>query len=173
MSQGEATAAGVPASADELKATMRRWATGVGVVTIRSGAEVRGVTVNSFTSLSLAPPLISICLDRRARTHHLLLAGQHFCVNLLSEAQQSLSDQFAGRRSADHGDFSAISSRQTASGCPILDDCLAWLDCEIYTIYPAGDHTIFVGLVRATATGAEANPLLHHAGRYHRLADNG
>jgi flavin reductase (DIM6/NTAB) family NADH-FMN oxidoreductase RutF len=148
---------------------MRRWATGVTVVTTRSGGEVRGVTVNSFTSVSLEPPLILICLDTRARTHHLLLASRRFCVNVLGEEQQALSDRFAGRSGGEHGRFDDISHRATAWGGPILDTCLAWLDCELADAYPAGDHTIFIGLVRAAHVDGEGNPLLHHAGQYHRL----
>lgn len=157
------------ASRDDLRAVMRRWSTGVTVITMRLGDEMRGVTVNSFTSVSLEPPLILFCLDRRARTHHLLLASEHFCINLLSSEQAALSDRFAGRRSHEHGDFSDISHAQTQAGAPILDGCLAWLDCRLQTAYPAGDHTLFLGLVRAAQTAADEAPLLYHAGAYHRL----
>lgn len=155
------------ASPEKLKAAMRRWATGVAVVTIRSGCEVRGVTVNSFTSVSLDPPLILVCLNRWVRTHYLLLAAQHFCVNLLSEEQRPLSERFAGRRPVD--DFSDISQHQTANGAPVLAASLAWLDCRLIDTHAAGDHTIFIGLVLEAHTGGGGGPLLHHQGNYYTL----
>jgi flavin reductase (DIM6/NTAB) family NADH-FMN oxidoreductase RutF len=153
---------------EDMRQAMRRWSTGVAVVTLRAGEELRGVTVNSFTSVSLEPPLVMICLDRRARTHDLLLASRRYCINILAADQQVLSDRFAGRRPGEHGRFDDCSQRQSPAGLPMLDSCLAWLDCRLVDLHPAGDHTIFIGLV-THAEHADGTPLLYHGGQYRAL----
>lgn len=145
---------------------MGRWATGVSVITVRCGDEVRGITVNSFTSVSLDPPLVLICIDKRARSHQLLHESGYFCINVLDERQQSLSDRFAGRRSNEHGDFSDCSNATTSGGIPILDGCLAYLACRVVDTRVAGDHTIFVGQVEDACTNGDGNPLIFFAGQY-------
>jgi len=169
MSRAYGGDAGAVASADQLKAAMRRWATGVAVVTMRSESELRGVTVNSFAFVLLDPPLILVCLNRWVRTHHALLATRRFCVNLLSEDQRALSDRFTERRLVD--DFSGINHQFSAGVAPILDAGLTWLDCKLVDTHAAGDYTIFIGLVLQAHIGGEGTPLLHQAGNYHTLAD--
>jgi flavin reductase (DIM6/NTAB) family NADH-FMN oxidoreductase RutF len=157
------------ASRDELRQAMRRWATGVTVVTVRCGEEVRGVTINSFTSVSLDPPLVLICIDRRARTHHLILASQRFCVNILGEGQQALSDRFAGRRPGEQAVFDDCSRETTPGGLPVLDGSLAWLDCRLIDTHAVGDHTLFIGLVSHAHCAGDGRPLLYVAGQYRQL----
>lgn len=159
----------IGAGREEMRQAMRRWSTGVAVVTLRLGDEVRGVTVNSFTSVSLVPPLVLICLDSHARTHDLLLAARRYCINILAEDQPLLSDRFAGRRPGEHGRFDDCSTRESPAGLPVIDGCLAWLDCRLVDLHPAGDHTIFIGLV-THAEHAGGRPLLYHSGQYRRLA---
>jgi flavin reductase (DIM6/NTAB) family NADH-FMN oxidoreductase RutF len=157
------------ASREDLRQAMRRWATGVTVVTVRSGDEMRGVTINSFTSVSLEPPLVLICIDRRARTHHLILASQRFCINILDEGQQALSDRFAGRRPGEHAVFDDCSRTSTPGGLPVLDGSLAWLDCRLVDTHAVGDHTIFIGLVGHAQAPGEGGPLLYFSGGYRQL----
>jgi flavin reductase len=157
------------AERDALRQVMRRWTTGVTVVTVRGGLETRGVTINSFTSISLEPPLVLISIDHRARTHHLILASGQFCINLLDERQRALSDRFAGRRPGEHARFDDCSRQATPGGLPLLDDSLAWLDCRLYDTHAVGDHTLFIGLVVAAGTAEAGRPLVYHAGEYASL----
>jgi flavin reductase (DIM6/NTAB) family NADH-FMN oxidoreductase RutF len=157
------------ASREVLRQVMRRWTTGVTVVTVRCGQETRGVTINSFTSVSLEPPLVLICIDRRARTNHLILASERFCINILDERQQVLSDRFAGRHPGEHARFDDCSRQETPGGLPALDGSLAWLDCRLFDTHAVGDHTIFIGLVVAASTADVGQPLIYQAGHYRRL----
>jgi flavin reductase (DIM6/NTAB) family NADH-FMN oxidoreductase RutF len=159
----------VGASREALRQAMRRWTTGVTVVTVRCGQEARGVTINSFTSVSLEPPLVLISIDGRSRTHHLILAAQRFCINILDERQQALSDRFAGRRPGEHALFDDCSRAATPGGLPILDDSLAWLDCRLVDTHAVGDHTLFIGLVSAAHSAETGQPLVYHAGQYRQL----
>lgn len=163
----------VGASREALRQAMRRWTTGVTVVTVRCGREARGVTINSFTSVSLAPPLVLIAIDGRSRAHHLILAAQRFCITILEERQQTLSDRFAGRRPGEHVLFDDCSRMATPGGLPVLDGGLAWLDCRLVDTHAVGDHTLFIGLVTAAESAEVGQPLVYHAGRYRRLPRDG
>lgn len=140
-----------------------RFPTGVTVVTTRSlaGRPV-GMTANSFTSVSLVPPLVSVNVDRQAEMHGHLSEARRFVVNILGLEQEALSRRFAG----DHADkFEGVGFRETGQGMPVLDGVLAWFECEPHAAFPAGDHTIFVG--RVVDGGArEGHPLYYYRGGY-------
>lgn len=145
------------------------FATGVTVVTMtapRGGgapAEVFGITVSSFMSVSLEPPLVAVSIDHRARAHATLLAAERFGVSILGEGQAHLSDQFAGRPVANpEAPFEEL------SGFPVLRGAVAQLVLWREDALRAGDHTIFVGRVEALRRfGGE--PLLYFRSAYHRL----
>ncbi len=148
---------------------MGRFATGVTIMTTRGvdGLAV-GVTVNSFCSVSLDPPLVLFCLDRTATTFAAFEAADHYVVNVLRDDQQDLSEAFAG--AGKEHQWGELSVTDGTGGCPILSDCLASIDCAIEQRYDGGDHVILVGRVlRLTGNPASGSPLLYFGGRYARL----
>jgi flavin reductase (DIM6/NTAB) family NADH-FMN oxidoreductase RutF len=153
-------------------ATFRRvlghFATGVTVVTTRQSGRRAGITVNAFCSVSLDPPLVLVCVEHTNYTHDLLLETGYFAANFLSADQASVSRCFAGRGPAKYQDFCGVATHTEATGAPVFDDCLAWVDCRVVAVYPGGDHSILIGRVEALGS-REATPLLFYGTRYGRL----
>ncbi len=148
---------------------MRRWGSGVSVLTTRREGGIMGITVSSFCSLSLNPPLVLACIDKKARSHALIETHRCFAINVLKSGQERLSEQAAGH-AGEHGNrLEGLPYRKAETGAPILNDCLAWFDCSLATVLDGGDHTIFVGRVEA-AGHSEGKPLLYYDGAYHHLA---
>lgn len=157
----------MPVSPDEFRRALSRFASGVTVVTaIGDDGKPHGITVSAFSSLSLEPPLVIICIDRRASLHAHLHTNGHFAVNVLSDAQQHVSEMFASR---EPDRFDLVPNRPGKTGPPLLDGALAWIECRIVNLFPGGDHTIVVGEVEASGVG-EGRPLVYYRGDYHRLA---
>ncbi|MDQ4068374.1 MAG: flavin reductase family protein [Actinomycetota bacterium] len=142
------------------------FATGVTVVTTAGEEEPAGLSVNSFTSVSLDPPLIAFCVASASRTWPLIRAKGAFCVNILAEDQEHLSRAFA-RRSPDK--FRGVGWRPAESGAPVLSGALAWLDCSVEAEHGAGDHVIVVGRVREMGVAHEGGPLVFYRGGYGRF----
>ena len=157
-------------SADVFRAAMRRWPSGVTIVTMLDGEVPHGMTASAFTSVSIDPPLVLIVIDQRWRSHDLIEAGGAFCVNILSDAQSDWSDRFAGRHGELADRFFDLKTGVAETGAPFLSDATAWLDCRLEQKAVAGDHTIFVGKVVASSANDEAGrPLIYHDGDYRRL----
>lgn len=152
----------------DFRAALGTFATGVTIVTSvdSQGAPV-GVTINSFTSVSLAPPLVLFCLGRAAQTFAIFSACSGFAVNVLAERQEALSSRFAQPDAAARWD--GIPYDRSPLGHPLLRDCLATLDCRLETVHEGGDHIILVGRVETLAVAAEDRPLLYYRGRYATL----
>jgi flavin reductase (DIM6/NTAB) family NADH-FMN oxidoreductase RutF len=166
------TATHPPVDDAAYRAVMRRWASGVTVITMLSPEGPHGMTASAFTSVSIDPPLIMIVVDKRWRSHDLIAEAGAFCVNILAAGQVPWSDRFAGR----HGDlpdrFFDVPTTVAVTGAPCFTDAQGYLDCEIVSTHDAGDHTIFMGGVRACATSdAEAAPLTYHDGHYRALGE--
>jgi len=145
--------------------------TGVTVITVeRAPGLVHGMTANSFTSVSLDPLLILVCVSHEARLLSFLKTQRRFGVNILREDQQALSEFFAKieQTPEEHARL-GIRYRWTASGIPLLDNTLARLACNVVAEHPAGDHTIFIGEVESMESH-DGEPLLFHRGQYRRLA---
>jgi len=148
---------------------MGQFATGVTVVTTGGKAGLHGLTANAVASLSLDPPLVLVAIDKSAHSLEYVRRNRCFAVNILRLDQENISRRFATPGPKDFSDLKIASASTTA---PILSDCLAYVDCRVVEILPGGDHDIFVGeIVSGEYHGGE--PLLYHAGRYHRLADRG
>jgi flavin reductase (DIM6/NTAB) family NADH-FMN oxidoreductase RutF len=146
---------------------MGQFATGVTVVTTGGAAGVHGMTANAVASLSLDPPLVLVAVDKRAQLLDYLKANRCFAVNILCLDQEELSRRFA---MPGPKDFSDLITRSAVTAAPILDGCVAFLDCTVVDILPGGDHEIFIGeIVDGEHHGGP--PLLYHAGSYRRLAD--
>jgi 3-hydroxy-9,10-secoandrosta-1,3,5(10)-triene-9,17-dione monooxygenase reductase component len=144
------------------------FATGVTVVATRQpDGKPCGLTANAVTSVSLVPPLVLVCVDKRSETYpHLARAGA-FTVNMLTEDQRDLCSRFA----ASGGEkFDDVAFHWGQNGTPIIEGCLAHLECRIVHAYEGGDHTIYVGEVE-TGSSAEGRPLLFYQGAYGSLAD--
>lgn len=151
------------AERETLRAVLGQFATGVTVLT--AGREVpQGMTANSFTSVSLDPPLVLVCVSRTATVHGTILAEGRFAVSILSAAQQDVARHFAdhhrprGRRGFDGVD--TFSGRFT--GVPLISGALAWLECSLAAEYDGGDHSIFLGSVFDLFRGTPGEPLLYH-----------
>ena len=150
----------------EQRRIMGHFATGVTVVTTMHENAPQGMTANAVASLSLDPPLVLVSVDVKAQMNACLRASDCFAVNILTEEQEALSVRFA-----KHGpkDFSGIPYRTEATGSPVLEQALAFVDCRVTEILPGGDHDIFIGEIVAGAT-REGRPLVFYKGRYGGLS---
>ena len=141
-----------------------RFATGVTVVTgRRADGRPIGVTVSAFSSVSLDPPLLLICLDRTTASLECYVKVRHFAVNILAEDQKELAVTFADTR---EDKFARVDFETWGSGCPILTGCLANLECTTQAVHEGGDHVIVVGRVGRIACSRGGRPLVHFRGAY-------
>jgi flavin reductase (DIM6/NTAB) family NADH-FMN oxidoreductase RutF len=155
-------------TAREFRDALGCFATGIAIVTGRDAADQPlGVTVNSFASVSLDPPLVSFCLDRAAYSFASFVETRHFAVNMLSEQQQDLSARFA--RSTLEDKFEGVPHHLGRTGVPLLGGCLCTLECARAEAVDAGDHVILLGRVLHIESGGGARPLLYFRGHYARL----
>lgn len=154
----------------ELRSIFGMFATGVTVVTAGAAVGAHGMTANSFTSVSLRPPLVLICVLRSARMHQSLLEGRTFGISVLSAQQRPLAKYFAERRPADGQEFEVVDWWPgPRTGVPIIGGSLAWMECRLESVYAGGDHSIFLGEVLDSGRDAEAEALLFFGGRYRDL----
>ncbi len=154
-------------------ATYRRivghFATGVTVVTTVVDGWLHGMTANALTSLSLDPLQLLLCVDKQAHLHQQLTEGGRFCVNILAEDQEEISRLFAVTAEPEQGSLRGAAYHVGPHGLPLLDGCLAFLDCDVAERCEGGDHTIFIGAVVHGEVLREAPPLLFYQGSYRRL----
>lgn len=142
------------------------FATGVTVVTCLNNGVPTGLTVNSFTSVSLDPPLLLVCIHKLAASADALIAASHFAINVLQAGQRPASITFS-TRVEDRFDTTPWSCGE--AGAPILKDSLGVFECERFAVYDGGDHHILVGQVVKASFDAALDPLLYFRGRYRRL----
>lgn len=136
----------MPVSSEAFKAAMRRFATGVAIVTTTAtDGRIHGFTANAFASVTAEPPTVLICVNRSATAHPLISSAGRFCVNILASDQQSLAERFAGGEPRQR--FEGVDYRVGPSGSPILADTLAYVDCTLGEELTSGTHTIFLGNV--------------------------
>jgi flavin reductase len=162
-------------TADEFRATIGLFATGVAVVTAQAGDLVHGMTANAITSVSLDPLLILVCVEHDAVMRKVIPEVGSFALSILAADQEHLSRWFADpvRPNGAH-QFDSIAHRPgRATGSPLLDGAIAWVECTVHTALDAGDHAIFIGEVRALERSARRDPLLYFASRYRRLLPDG
>lgn len=162
------TLSGQELNSRNLRSTLGSFATGITVVTARApDGEPVGLTISSFNSVSLEPPLILWSLSDNSPSLEVFRRASHYAVNVLSREQQWLSDRFAAR---GKDRFAGLPLRDGLGGAPLLADCCAWFECANATQYPGGDHLIFIGRVERFAQGESESPLIFHNGRYRQLA---
>jgi len=150
---------------------MGSFATGVTIITVDQDGEVHGMTANAFTSVSLDPMLVLVCVDHRARTHAHLHARKRFGVNVLAGDQQSISEYYArSTESHQHAEQAGARFDRTALGTPVLQGALAYLECRLHSAQKAGDHTIFIAEVEDVVV-RDGDPLLYFRSQYRRLKE--
>jgi flavin reductase len=149
---------------------MGHFATGVTVVTARSGPLLSGMTANAIASISVDPPLMMASIARKAETHAAIVGSHAFAVNVLTVDQRPLAECFAQATSAAKlTRFCDAAWNEAETGSPILEGALAYFDCRLSARYDGGDHTIFVGDVVAAGCRDDAEPLLWYGSGYHHL----
>lgn len=156
--------------ATEFRRVAGCFATGVTIVTCQIGAITHGITVNSFTSVSLDPPLVLICVDQKARAHDLIREAGTFAVNVLAEHQRELCTYFARRLAPDPDDeLRDVPHHPGANGAPLLDGAVAYVECRLTETFRAGDHSIYLGEVVSAEVSSEHPPLVFHRGTFPRI----
>ena len=154
-------------SPDEFRLALKRFATGVTVVTVAGGSRAHGMTASSFASVSLEPPLVLVCLDKSSTTRSLILEHGTFAVNVLGGDQEHVSRRFAKRGTKP---FEELTHSPGVNGDPLLDGAIAWIECEVHQIVEAGDHDIVIGKVIACDARPGA-PLVYFEQEYRSLKD--
>jgi 3-hydroxy-9,10-secoandrosta-1,3,5(10)-triene-9,17-dione monooxygenase reductase component len=158
---------GEPITGQTMRKMRGLFASGVTVVTTMHEDQLRGVTVSAFSSVSLNPPLVLICIANEAESKEWLAESGVFAVNILSDEQEFLSERFAARAPIVNTRFEGVPYHTSITGSPILDGSVAWYDCRVEALHEGGDHTIFIGRVAAAGLGAEGkSPLMYFANRY-------
>lgn len=153
--------------------TMRLWATGVTIVSTARNDQLFGMTVSSFTSVTLEPPLILVCLQKAGETSAAIMESGFFSVSMLAEGQEATSNRFAGLERVAEGNsrFAGLDVIYAETGAPILSDSMGWLDCTIQQVLDGSTHHVLLGKVVA-ASGEEDHhpkPLLYYNREYRKL----
>ncbi|MGO9258791.1 MAG: flavin reductase family protein [Bryobacteraceae bacterium] len=166
MSSEETEGSPPALGSEEFRRACGRFATGVTIASVMDLAGTpHGLTVSSFASVSLDPPLVLICLGHEVTMIESFRAATHFGISVLTEAQRDLSERFARK---GHDRFTGVKWHRGRSGVPLLDGVLAAIECQVHQRFTSGDHDILVGqMLRAHVT--EGTPLIHFASRYRRL----
>lgn len=158
----------MPIDAAQFRAVLSLRASGVAIVTAQAGERVHGMTVTDFAGVSLEPPLVLVCADRKSNTLPLIESGRNFAVNLLERGQEALSDRFASKEH-EWTRFEGLHCERSATGAPLIPGALASLACRVVALHDAGDHVIVVGQVEDVRR-AEGSPLLYFSAGYRALA---
>ena len=154
-----------------LKKILSQFATGVTVVTTEHENQKFGLTVNAFCSLSLDPPLVLICLNKKLTWHKALQDSGRFPINILTAAQEYYSNTFANPTIPQDERFASVPLKVDQTGAPIFTDAMGHIDCSLHEFHEGGDHLIYIGEVKGFGAGnEEAGPLLYFNGRYDALA---
>lgn len=140
--------------------------TGVTVITAITDAGPVGLAVGSFFSVSLDPPLVAFCAGKSSTSYPKIAEAGHYCVNVLADEQEDICRVFASK---GEDKFATIGWRPSpATGAPVINDVLAWIDCDIHAVHEAGDHYIVIGRVHELEVGHEGGPLVFFRGGYGR-----
>ena len=158
-----------PITPEELRTAMRNWTSGITVVSAEHEGNTHGMTVSSFTSLSLDPPLISVSLYKTSRTHKLVSAAGKFGVTILGGGQEEVSNIFAGRIPDTEDRFADCEVEYLASEIPFIKGGLSFFECKVHQTIPMGTNTLFVGEIIATKAVQDGHPLLYFDQRYRTL----
>ena len=150
-------------SDQKFKELMKRFATGVTLITFKHQDSFGGLTVSSFCSLSMNPPLILICIDKKIVSHETLMLIKRFGVNICNSKQGKLAWDFANSNIDKDELIKSLSHTLTDEGTPLLNDSLATMECKITENYDGGDHTIFIGEVENGRFDEKGEPLVYYS----------
>jgi flavin reductase (DIM6/NTAB) family NADH-FMN oxidoreductase RutF len=151
---------------DLFKASLGSFPTGVTVITTTDGIEHYGITISSFSSLSLSPPLVLFSLNKSSYYHNSFTQCEHFAINILSDSQAAISSHFAQHQ---EGRWSNIKHKYNQHQCALIDNSTAQLECQRYKVYDGGDHSIIIGKVEHATLDESKTPLLYFKGKYPKL----
>ena len=162
----------MPLNPTEFRKAMGAFATGVTIITVDLDGEVHGMTANAFTSVSLDPMLVLVCVDHSTRTHAHLQAKKRFGINVLCEDQRAISEYYARpERTHEHAESEAGARfERTRHGTPMLHGALAYLECRLESVEEAGDHSIFIAEVEDVVL-RDGAPLLFFRGKYRKVGE--
>lgn len=162
MPQLQETLIGIQESDARLfRQTLRRFATGVTVITTMDEGSVHGMTANAFCFVSLEPPLVLISVGKHTQMHHLLARSRHYAVSILSKDQEELARHFAGQ--SQEGLAVPFVWHE---GSPLIKGAIAYITCRVIDMHPVGDHTLYIGQVDHFGSAEEQAPLLYYSGKY-------
>ena len=154
---------------EQVRHAMRAWASGVTIVTAAHKNEQHGMTVSSFASISLDPPLLMVALQKTTRTSRLISRAKSFGVTILSMGQKEISERFAGRSDDSNDRLEGIETETLITGAPLIKGGLAYFDCRVRQAIDTGTSILFIGEV-AAAKQFEGQPLVYHNRQYMRIA---
>lgn len=154
-----------------LRQAMRAWTSGVTIVTAEHAGEQHGMTVSSFTSIAVEPPMIIISLQTDSRTHNLITQSNTFAVTILAEEQHELSDRFAGRMTEVENRLAGVETESLVTGAPFIKGGLAYLDCRVSQEIAVGKNTLFLAEVVAARGNGAGRALVYHNQKYRKLVD--
>lgn len=158
---------------EQLRHAMRAWTTGVTVVTATHAGQQYGMTVNSFTSISLEPPLVSLALRKLTHTHELVEKSGEFSVTILAAEQKELSDRFAGKHPEIKDRFEGVATEKLLIDAPLLKGGISHFNCRVVKSIPVGENTLFVAEVIAAQGEGTGEPLVYHNRVYWKLEIQG
>ena len=156
----------MPIDDAEIKRAMSHFASGVTVVTTEHQGKPYGMTVASFASVSLQPPLVLVCIEKSVKSHDAIRDAKKFGVSILSANQSEISNLFASKSQEK---FTGLTTLRGKLGIPLIAGSLCAIECSLHAQFDGGDHSIFVGEVR-DMTIADGAPLLYYRSAYHRIA---
>jgi flavin reductase (DIM6/NTAB) family NADH-FMN oxidoreductase RutF len=154
-------------SADEFRAALGSWTSGVTIITSRAGEEIHGMTVSDFSGASLDPALALVCASKSSVTTGMIEKGRCFGVNVLRSDQSALSNKFASKKD-EFKRFEGVEIYEAETGAPLLEDALVNLDCRLVAVHDAGDHVLCVGEIESVRVN-EGSPLVFFKGSYGRF----
>jgi flavin reductase (DIM6/NTAB) family NADH-FMN oxidoreductase RutF len=154
---------------ETLRRAMRAWTTGVAVITAAHEGQRYGMTVNSFTSISLEPPLISVTLKQLTHTHELVEKSGEFALTILSSDQGNLSDRFAGKIPDVTDRFEGVETERLLLDAPLIKGGLAYFNCRVVNSFPVGENTLFAAEVIAAQGEGGGDPLVYHNREFWKL----
>ena len=154
---------------EKLRHAMRAWTTGVAIVTSIYADQQYGMTINSFTSISLEPPLICVTLKQLTHTHDLVVKSSMFSVTILTSAQKELSDRFAGKMPNVTDRFAGLQTETISLDSPVFKEGMAYFDCVVVSSMPVGENTLFVAEVVDARGEGGGDPLVYHNREYWKL----
>jgi flavin reductase (DIM6/NTAB) family NADH-FMN oxidoreductase RutF len=161
----------VNAGQERLRQVMRQWTTGVSVVSTQYQGVKYGMTVSSFTSVSIEPQVVTISLMKSAHTHDNILSAGCFGITILSADQQLISEIFAGRATESDDRFNGHAILTLETGVPFLKGGLAYLDCKVIAVHDFGTNSLMIGEVIAAEAGENGQPLVYYNQQYRELQD--